>query len=450
MPGTQKDSICIAGAGLVGSLWSAMLAQRGYPVQVFEKRDDLRKGNADAGRSINLALSDRGWRALHSAGAADDAKEIAIPMYGRMIHDEEGNTNFLRYGKKNQAIYSISRSRLNGILMDHAEKHNNAEFFFRQPIEHIDTDNKRLHFETEKGAKSVEFDRLFGTDGAFSVVRENMMKTPRFNYSQEFIEHGYKELSIPPGSDGEWQLDKNCLHIWPRKSFMLIALPNSDGSFTVTLFLAFEKAEHSFENLNTDQEIQEFFRAQFPDAYELMPDLLKDFRENPSSSLVTIRCSPWYYKDNVCLMGDASHAIVPFFGQGMNAGFEDCTVLSNLLDTEGDKGWQHIFEKFSRERKPNADAIADMALENFVEMRDRVADEWFLMKQKLEKKIAEIYPDKWQTRYSMVTFSHIPYKEALTRSRKQEVIVEKLMQNENARHLLNDPGELEKTLEGYL
>lgn len=449
MSENNNDPICIAGAGLVGSLWGVMMAQKGYNVEFFEKRGDIRKMEASAGRSINLALSDRGWKALNEAGVSEAVKDIAIPMYGRMIHDEEGNTQLLPYSHKGEAIYSISRSGLNCILMDQADAYERINFNFETGIEGFDPQSKELYTTNEEGSEgTLKFSRLFGMDGAFSNVRDHLLKQGLYNYSQEFIEYGYKELHIPPDSQGNNQIHGNALHIWPRKNFMLIALPNQDNSFTATLFLPFEGDKNSFEALQDTQSIDNFFRREFHDAYQLMPTLHQDFAENPTSGLVTIRCYPWHYDGSVCLMGDASHAIVPFFGQGMNAGFEDCTIMKNLIEKGG--SWEEVFEKFSRQRKPDADAIADMALENFVEMRDKVIDDWFRLKQDLEKKIAKIFPDKWKTRYEMVTFSHLPYSEAMVRSRKQDQILEKLMHDVNVQHLMDDSASLEEAVKDYL
>ncbi len=400
----KKEKINIIGAGLVGSVLAASLAQRGFDVRVYEKRPDLRKAGNIGGRSINLALSDRGWKALRIIGAEDLVRKEAIPMYGRMIHSESGELKFQAYGVGKQAIYSVSRGGLNAALISHAES-KGARFEFENACRYFDPRKALIHLEKES---IPTHDLTFGADGAFSKIRLGMMKQARFNYQQEYLEHGYKELTIPAGSNGKWQIEKNALHIWPRHSFMLIALPNADGSFTCTLFAPFE-GENSFEKLKYDEELLQWFRKYFPDALPLMPELTKDFFRNPTSSLVTVRCYPWV-QDKVALIGDAAHAIVPFFGQGMNAGFEDVSILDQLMDEE--KEWSRVLDRYQKSRKADADAIADLAIKNFIEMRDRVADDQFLYRKKLEKKMHEAHPETYIPVYSLVTFSHVSYAEA--------------------------------------
>lgn len=420
--------VTIIGAGLVGSLLAILLAKRGYKVNVFERRPDMRKATISAGRSINLALSDRGWQALKIAGIDKDIKEIAIPMRGRMVHELDGKLNFLPYGKEDQAIYSVSRGELNCRLMSLAEQHENVKLFFNERCVDVDLATATASFENMETYRltKIESDLVMGADGAFSALRLAMqMRTDRFNYSQHYIEHGYKELVIPAKADGGWQLEKNALHIWPRESFMLIALPNMDGSFTCTLFFPFE-GDPSFSSLKTEKQVSDFFQKTFPDAVPLMPTLLQDFAHNPTSSLVTVKCYPWGYQDKTMLIGDAAHAIVPFFGQGMNCGFEDCTVLDKLLDKHaGD--WKTICGEFQQVRKPNADAIAELALANFIEMRDLVTDPQFLLRKKIEKNFYEKHPDKWMPLYSMVTFSDFPYSVALAEGKKQDAIMNNIL-----------------------
>lgn len=428
----MTKKVCVVGAGLVGSLWSIYLAKYGYEVDVYEKRPDMRMSGAMGGRSINLALSDRGWKALEGVGVADEVRKMAIPMKGRMIHNEDGTGHLLPYGLHGQAIYSVSRAGLNEVLMTLAEETGKTRFHFKQGLEKANLAGGKLAFA---GADEKEYDLVFGADGAFSAMRLNMMlQMPRFNYSQQFLEHGYKELTIPPAPGGGWLMDKNALHIWPRHSFMLIALANRDGSFTCTLFLPFE-GEESFEKLKEWEDIKTFFAKYFPDALEMMPTLQQDFQENPSSALVTVKCSPWNYDDKALILGDASHAIVPFYGQGMNSGFEDCTVLNELAE-KYHKNWEHILPLFSEQRKPDADAIAELALRNFVEMRDSVADPHFLRKRELSRKIGLAYPEDWIPTYSMVTFSHIPYSQALQLSDAQNEILEELAAMKNAEELI--------------
>jgi kynurenine 3-monooxygenase len=420
------DNIAIVGAGLVGSLQAILFAKQGYQVDVYERRSDMRSAEIVAGRSINLALSDRGWKALQLAGVDKEVRKMAIPMKGRMMHAVDGALTFQPYGKEGQAIYSVSRGGLNAKLMDEAEQYENVRFHFNQRCVDIDLDSNTLKLEGNGGnGKAVQASRIVGTDGAFSAVRARLQKTDRFNYSQFYLDHGYKELVIPADADGNHQLDKNALHIWPRGEFMLIALANLDGSFTCTLFFPFE-GTHSFRSLDTIDKVLQFFESVFPDALALMPTLKSDYFENPTSSLVTVRCSPWNADDKVLLMGDASHAIVPFYGQGMNSGFEDCTVLHELmLKHKGD--WSTLFSTFGVERKKNADAISELALQNFIEMRDLVADEQFLLRKKIEKRLSEKYPEKWIPLYSQVTFTHIPYADALASGKKQKAIMDEVM-----------------------
>ncbi|HCY46134.1 MAG TPA: kynurenine 3-monooxygenase, partial [Flavobacteriales bacterium] len=381
------NKIAIIGAGLVGSLQAIYMARKGFEVSIYERRSDIRDAKLVAGRSINLALSDRGWKALKGAGISDEIEKIAIPMKGRMVHDVEGNQSFQPYGFDDQAIYSVSRGELNKQLLIKADEYPNVQFFFNQQVKDIDLNTNALKIQDlhTKEASEKAYDRIIGTDGAFSAVRLRLMKTDKFNFSQKYLEHGYKELHIPANADGTHKLDKHSLHIWPRGQFMLIALPNIDGSFTLTLFFPYD-GEVSFNSLDTDEKVMDFFQKTFPDTLPLIPDLLKDYNENPTASLVTVRCSPWHYQDKICLMGDASHAIVPFYGQGMNSGFEDCTVFNDLFEQD-DWEWDQVFSQFSAKRAPEADAISELALRNYVEMRDLTANEQWLLQKKIERKI---------------------------------------------------------------
>ncbi len=417
--------IAITGAGLVGSLLAIYLKNRGYQVSVFERRNDMRKNAGYEGRSINLALSNRGIRALEEVGLAEELKKEAIPMHGRMIHDLQGHLNFQPYGKAGQYINSISRSGLNKVLMTKAESLG-VEFHFEQRVTAVDFEKTELTIQNSTfNIQHLPFDLIIGSDGAFSAVRLAMQFTDQFNFSQSYIEHGYKELHIPTGVAGSFQMEKNALHIWPRESYMLIALPNPDGSFTLTLFFPFT-GETSFETLSTKEKVTDFFKSVFPDAYALMPQLLEEFFQNPSSSLVTMRCYPWV-RNKTLLIGDAAHAIVPFYGQGMNAGFEDCRVLNQLLDQFADD-WDQVLPSFQEIRKPNADAIAKLALHNFVEMRDLVNDADFILRKKIESKLHELFPEKWIPLYSMVTFhENIPYSVAYETGQKQKRIMEDVL-----------------------
>ena len=421
----ERKHIAIVGAGLVGSLLSIYLAKRGYKVSVFERRTDMRKGKSEAGRSINLALSTRGIRALEEVGLSDIIGKSAIPMHGRMMHDKEGNLTFLPYGKEGQFINSISRSELNMVLMDEAEK-NGVNMFFNHRCTEVDFEKTSLTLQAIGAASSqtFDFDFIIGADGAYSAVRAVMQVTDRFNYSQHYIEHGYKELHIPP-EKGRLLKEKNALHIWPRESFMMIALPNPDNSFTCTLFFPFE-GNVSFAALNTNKKIKDFFSETFADAVPLMPQLLHDYKSNPVSSLVTVKCFPWV-KNNTLIIGDAAHAIVPFYGQGMNAGFEDCRILNSLLDKHRDN-WDEALPAFQQVRKHDTDAIAKLAFDNFVEMRDLVADPEFLLRKKIEARLHQLYPDRWIPLYSMVTFNDsISYASAQQTGQKQKAIMDQVM-----------------------
>ncbi len=420
----MKKNITIIGAGLVGSLLSIYLKRRGYEVKIFERRDDMRKQEMSAGRSINLALSDRGLLALAKIGLAEEIKKICIPMYGRFIHNKDNSTVTQPYGINNQHINSVSRATLNMKLMDLAEE-NGVEIFFNHKCENIDWTSNKITFETNQNQiETVYFDLLFGSDGAFAASRlAHQIQHSKFDYHQYYIDCGYKELTIPPTEKGEFAMEVNALHIWPRKDYMLIALPNFDKSFTCTLFFPFE-GPLSFSNLDSKEKVEDFFKTNFADVIPLMPNYVEDFFANPTSSLVTVKCYPWIREDKFALIGDAAHALVPFFGQGMNCGFEDCRILDELIDVH-EEDWTTILEVFQNNRKPDADAIADLAVNNFVEMRDKTGDAKFLLQKKLEANIQKKYPEKWTPAYSLVTFSpQVRYSEALSRGEKQEAIIQ--------------------------
>ena len=417
-------SIAIVGAGLVGSLMAIYLRKRGYDITVFERRPDMRQKVLDGGRSINLALSARGIRALNEIGISEELSRIAILMRGRVMDALDGTLTFQPYGKEGQYINSIARGDLNVLLMDIAEALG-VNFRFDHRIVDVDLEHTQLTLQDAFTSVKVSFDAIVGADGAFSVVRHAMQFTDRFNFSQDYIEHGYKELQIPAGSNGSFQLEKNALHIWPRESFMLIALPNKDGSFTCTLFFPHE-GHPSFLSLDSEEKILSFFTEYFPDATRLLPDLIREFHRNPTSSLITVKCYPWV-RNNTLLIGDAAHAIVPFYGQGMNAGFEDCRVFNALLDEHRDD-WHQAVTAFQRERKPDTDAIAELALDNFVEMRDLVADREFLLRKKIEGRLYELYPERWIPLYPMVTFHHeLGYEHARKMGVKQKKIMDDVM-----------------------
>ena len=435
----NKDSIAIIGAGLVGTLLSIYLTKRGYKISLLERRPDMRKGNTGGGRSINLALSNRGLKALHEVGIDEQIRKTAIPMHGRMVHPLNSSANFQVYGKQGQFINSISRSGLNMVLLDEAERLG-VDIQFGCRIESVDLLNTRIVLgqqpigdrEMGYGLSTIDYGLMIGADGVYSSVRNAFQVSDRFDYSQTYIEHGYKELVIPAGPNGEFLLDKNALHIWPRESFMLIALPNPGGDFTCTLFFPFDGTT-SFSSIKNKEDVRQFFEKYFPDVIPLMPNYEEDFLNNPSSSLVTVRCFPWVKGPltskggNCLLIGDAAHGIVPFFGQGMNAGFEDCRILNELLDKYKDD-WQKVLPEFQQQRKPDTDAIAQLALDNFIEMRDLVADPEFILRKKIEAKLHQLYPDKWIPLYSMVTFQeNIRYSEAYNIGQRQKKIMDEVL-----------------------
>jgi kynurenine 3-monooxygenase len=414
----KKDKILVIGSGLSGSLLALRLAQKGYNVEVRESRKDLRKANISAGKSINLAFSDRGIRALTEAGVIDKVMSLCIPMKGRLIHSINGETFFSPYsGKGDKYINSISRGDLNAVLMNEAEKLPNLKIIFENECKKVNLKKNIAHFLNHKtgNKEKVKAKIIFGADGAGSALRKSMFKQRDvlFSFSQQWLKHGYKELSFPAGQNGAFQIEKNALHIWPRGTNMLIALPNLDGTFTVTLFLPHKDSEYSFEALNTPKKVENYFKEQFPDAYKLMPNLTEEFKQNPVGALGTIKCSPYSYKGKTLLIGDAAHAVVPFYGQGMNASFEDVSVLFKYIDKYKDD-WSKIFYEYEKERKKDADGIGDLAVENFYEMRDHVANPLFKIKREIERKLEAAYPNDYFSKYSMVTFNpDIGYSEAL-------------------------------------
>ena len=421
---SENQHIIIVGAGLCGSLLALRLAQRGFRISLFEKRDDMRKIEVESGRSINLALSDRGLKALRLVGLEERIRQECIAMPGRMIHSLEGDLRFSKYsGRPEDYINSISRSDLNRILIEEADVHDHVDLYFNSACHSIDFDNREVSFLQDGKEIKMAGDLIVGTDGAGSRVRREMLaqiETSEKEDSAVFLTHGYKELSIPPTDDGKWRIEKGALHIWPRGNFMLIALPNKDGSFTVTLFLS-EHGKESFESLNTDEEILEFFKTYFSDAMEHMPDLLQDYRDNPVGRLGTVKCFPWQINGKALIMGDAAHAIVPFYGQGMNASFEDVSVFEECLE-HGDE-WLSVLKQYQKIRKPDTDAIADLALDNFYEMRDHVDDAAFVKKRGIEMQLEQTFPT-YYSKYSLVTFDEdVSYAEAMRRGRKQDELL---------------------------
>ena len=417
----SKQKVIIIGAGLSGSLLAIYLAKRGIEGEIYEARGDMRDEETSAGRSINLALSNRGIAALKEVGMDEYMLSQAVPMYGRMIHNLDGTTKLLPYsGRKGEFINSVSRSGLNIALMNEAEKYDGVKILFNEKCVDFNGKTGEAKFESDKIAKG---NTVIATDGAGSVIRNAMMNggVSRFNFSQTWLEHGYKELHIPPTENGDFQMEKNALHIWARGSFMMIALPNFDGSFTCTLFLA-HNGENSFEQLSDEKSLMNFFEKNFADAIPLMPDLTKDFFTNPTGNLGTIKCFPWNVEGRSLLIGDAAHAVVPFYGQGMNASFEDCRILNELIEKRG-TDWETVFDEFTAVRKPNADAIAQMAEENFFEMRDSVADPVFQKKRELETKLEQTFPDYF-SKYSMVTFREdLPYLTAKEKGNTQDKLL---------------------------
>ncbi len=422
----KQQNILIIGAGLCGSLLALRLGQRGYNVTVYEMRPDLRKTDISAGRSINLAFSDRGNKAMKLVGIEDKVKELCIPMTGRMLHDKEGNTFLSNYsGRDYEYINSISRGGLNALLLDEAEKHENVKIHFNKKCKFVDFEKTTALFMDyhTKDEFIEDADCIIATDGAGSALRKSyfLEKKFLFSFSQQWLSHGYKELSILPTDDGGYKTYKNALHIWPRGDFMVIALPNLDGSFTVTLFLSYDEGEYNFNNLTTPEIVTEFFKKEFPDALALMPNLVNDFFENPTAPLGTVKCSPWHYKGNTLLMGDSAHAIVPFYGQGMNASFEDVVVFDEVLDEFENKGWETVFSEYENRRKPDTDAIADLAIDNFHEMKDHVGQPIFQEKRKIEMALEKEFPEDYSSKYSLVTFNEdIGYREAMLRGRAQD------------------------------
>ena len=422
----KAETITLIGAGLTGPLLALGLVKRGFRVVIYERREDMRQVRMSAGRSINLALSVRGIHALNEAALWKRMQDIVIPMKGRMMHSTASELTFQPYGKDDsEVIYSISRAELNIALMNAAEAQG-VQIHFQQRCTGIDLKNGVLELRDESTgeARTVDAGVVIGCDGSASAIRGEMLKRSRFNFSQEYLDCGYKELTIPAGPGGKHVLETHALHIWPRGNHMLIALPNIDGTFACILFLPFEGQE-SFACLTSREAVFGFFQSRFPDAVPLMPELADNFFANPTGAMVTVKCSPWHERGKALLLGDAAHAIVPFFGQGINCGFEDCTVLLDLLDHCG-ADWERVFPEFEESRKKNTDAIADLAVENFVEMRDRVADPRFLFRKKVELAMEAKYPGRFVPKYSMVTFHRIPYATAMQRGDIQDRMLTQL------------------------
>ncbi len=415
-----KQRFVLVGGGLAGGLLATFLGRSGYEVELFERRSDPQAGNFVGGRSINLAVSVRGIDALRRAGLAEEVLHSAIPMRGRMIHALDGRLYFQPYDKDpTRCIYSIGRGALNAATLNAARRYPNVRVHFSARCVDVDLERPAARIARDGDAtEEIACDALIGVDGAFSAVRRAMQRCDRFDYSQTYLEHGYKELAIPPGGDGAWRLEKNALHIWPRCSYMMIALPNPDGSFTCTLFWPFEGSS-SFASIRGDDDVRAFFERSFPDAVPLMPTLLDDFRRNPTGSMVTIRCRPWQYEGRVVLVGDAAHAVVPFYGQGMNAAFEDCVVFEECLRRHA-PDLRAAFVDYEARRLPNTDALADLAVDNFVEMRDKTASRRFRAYKRLDRALHRLAPFWYTPLYTLVTFTRTPYAEAARRARRQD------------------------------
>ncbi|WGK65167.1 FAD-dependent oxidoreductase [Croceiramulus getboli] len=447
----KKDHILIIGAGLCGSLLALRMAQRGYRITLMEKRPDMRAVHQDAGRSINLAFSARGMKGIKLVGLEKEVTKLCIPMLGRMIHDPQGNTLFSPYsGRQDEYINSISRTDLNIMLLNALEAFDNVDLRFNQSCKKVDLEAAGAAFEdyNTKEQVTIQADVILGADGAGSAVRKSMFNHKKFlfSYAQDYLTHGYKELTIPPTADGGYRTEKGALHIWPRGEDMLIALPNLDGSFTVTLFLPYSDSDYCFDNLNSAERVNDYFAKEFPDALALMPDLATEFFENPTGPLGTIKCSPWHAYGKVCLLGDAAHAIVPFYGQGMNASFEDVVVFDGILEEyEGD--WDQVFGHYQKARKKDTDAIADLAVDNFHEMKEHTASPLFQAKRKLETAFEKEFPADYYSKYSLVTFKgDLPYAEAMRRGRAQDKAILNLLDEGALPDSLSRKQQLDKVL----
>ena len=420
----NKEKFTLIGAGLAGPLLATYLAKQGYSVEIFERRPDMRKESISAGRSINLALSIRGNHALKEVGLYDKIKLNTIPMKGRMIHDLNGGIYLQPYGQKeNEVIFSVSRAHLNMELMTLAEETGNVTIRFNHQLLSADLEQNKLLFQLSDSLEKIEwsFNRVIGCDGSASILRKSIVEKANIQYVKKPLGHGYKELTIPPMKSGKFQIEPNALHIWPRGNHMLIALPNNDCSFTCTLFFPMI-GKTSFETVKTEKDIFDLFQSQFPDAIKLIPNLVEDFQKNPTGDLASVYCKPWHLGGKALLIGDAAHAVAPFFGQGMNASFQDCSTLAKLIG-QNENDWNTIFNAFSSTQVENGHAIADMALENYLEMRDHVNDPEYKKRRNMELKLERMFPDQFIPRYSMVSFHQIPYAEVYQRGEKQFKII---------------------------
>jgi kynurenine 3-monooxygenase len=430
--------INIVGAGLVGAVLAVFLARRGHRVEVFDRMPDIRLAPRSSGRSINLTLCERGLRVLDGLGVGDAVRAISVPVYGRLIHDLRGEVTYQPYGNNGEAIYSVARGDLNRTLLDFAARHRDIAFHFQQACLDVDLDGPAVKLKNLESGEVTwrQADTVFGADGAHSAVRLRMEQKTRFNFSQRYWEQGYKELNAPASESG-WVARRNAIHIWPRGDYMLICFPNMDGSFTCSVHIPFE-GPLSFASIKTEADLLGLFRGSFSDAVEHLPDLARDFFSRPANAMVTIKCDPWSYRDTTALVGDAAHTIYPSYGQGANAGFEDCAVLDGCMESHGDD-WTALLGDYERQRKPNTDAIADLCVEHFAELRDLVGTPGFLLRKEIERRINRLHPDKYKDLYSMITFTSLPYTEALRCEREQRDIVEQIMAHEDIERRLGGP-----------
>lgn len=435
----KTERIVIVGAGLVGALLSIYLSKRGYTVDIFDTHPDIRQMPIRAGKAINLTLCERGFRALDRVGAGDIIREMAVPAYGRYVHPENGELVYQPYGNNKEAIHSILRRQLAEALLTFAERHPRINFHFNEKCVGLGLSPLGVEFtNTQTGASSrYEADLVFGADGTYSSVRTQMQRLHRFNYSQEFLDQGYKELELPATKNAPWARERNVLHMWPRGGYMLIGFPNADGSFTCSLNMPFEGAL-SFESLKTPRDVESFFEASFPDVAPHIPNLGESFFLHPPNPMVTVRCAPWTFQGKVALIGDAAHVLFPYYGQGANAGFEDCSVLIDCMEKHGED-WPAVFADYEKNRKPNMDAISEMVAHHYAEIRDQLADPEFLLRRAVERKVNQMYPDDYQPLYSMITFTCMPYAEALRADREQRELIDKLMRLEGLGRNLEGP-----------
>lgn len=421
------ERMVIVGAGLVGALLSVYLARKGYKVDIYDRNPDMRDAYNGRGRAINLTLCDRGLKALDEVGVGDTVRRLSVPAYGRFVHSSDGSVAYQPYGNNNEALYSILRSELSKTLLDFAEKQPNVDFHFNEKCMGLELTPLSLTFENQRtGRTTKQTARLvFGADGAYSAVRTLMQRMHRFNYSQEFLDQGYKELLVPDSIDAGWAAEKNVLHMWPRGGYMLLGFPNTDGSFTCSLHMPFE-GDPSFESLKSDDDIKRFFEETFPDVASHVPNLAESFRAHPANPMICIRCSPWTFQGKVALIGDAAHVLYPYYGQGANAGFEDCAALIECMEKHHDD-WASVFKEYEKLRKPNMDAIADMCLEHYIEIRDLLGDPKFLLRKAIERKVNQLYPDRYTPLYTMIAFTCMPYVEALRIERAQSLMIDEIM-----------------------